>query len=165
MRFLVLTLPVLGIAWSVAAAGNPAVKKELQILAHDGIVRANQIGQLWGLSKKNGTKFGGPGSGKFFTLDIDTDGSGKIRSPDGIWEVTVRVDPGKKPRTMDIEYRDGPHKGKKQFAIYKLEKERLTILATAPGAAARDRPTTFDKRDVAKTTLLMFDRLHLFSVD
>jgi uncharacterized protein (TIGR03067 family) len=165
MRFLILTLPVLGIAWSVAAAGNPTVKKELAFLANDGIVRENEIGQLWGLSKKDGAKFGGPGSGMFFCLEVEADGSGKIRSGKGIWEVTISVDPDKKPKTMDIEYHAGPHKGKKQFAIYKLEKDQLTILATAPGAAAKDRPTTFENRDVATTTLMVFNRSHLFSID
>ena len=165
MRFLVLPLFVLGIAWSVSAADNPAVKKELAFLAHDGINRANEVRQFWGLTKKDGANFGGPGSGKFFYLELAADGSGKIKSPDGIWEVTVRVDPGKKPRTMDIEYCDGPHKGKKQFAIYKLEKEQLTILATPPGAPPKDRPTSFDRRDGAKTTLLQFGRVHQFSVE
>jgi uncharacterized protein (TIGR03067 family) len=81
------------------------------------------------------------------------------------WEVNVTVDPGKKPKTMDIEYRTGPHKGKKQFAIYQVDKDRLTIWATKPGAAAEDRPRAFDKRDAKKTTLLVFHREHTFVIE
>jgi uncharacterized protein (TIGR03067 family) len=169
VRFLLLALPILGIIWSVSAAADTDVKKEdvkkeLAFLANDGVSRENETDQIWNLSRKDGAKFGGPGTGQLFILALNADGSGTIRSSNETWEVTISVDPSKKLKTMDIEYHDGPHKDKKQFAIYKLEKERLTILATKPGAAAKDRPASFDKRDVAKTTLLQFDRNHLFSI-
>ncbi len=40
---------------------------------------------------------------------------------------TFKLDPMKKPKTMDITYDDGPNKGKTNHAIYTLERDSLTI--------------------------------------
>jgi uncharacterized protein (TIGR03067 family) len=157
---------VSGITWGLSLAGDEAaVRKELRFLANDGIQRENEIGQLWSLTRKDGAKFGGPGSGMIYFIQLEADGTGKIRSGSEFWDITITVDPGKKPKTMDIEYQSGPHKGKKQYAIYQIDKEQLKLLATHPGAKAEDRPKAFDKRDAEKTTLLEFHRNYLFSIE
>lgn len=40
---------------------------------------------------------------------------------------TFKLDPTKKPKTMDVTYDDGPNKGKTNHAIYALEGDSLTI--------------------------------------
>ena len=44
--------------------------------------------------------------------------------------------------------------GKQQYAIYKLEGDRLTLAATAPGGKAADRP-----RDLTTGRSLVFERV------
>src|SRR5262245_52013761 len=124
MRSRLLGLLFLGVMWGVAVGGDDAaVKKELRFLHHDGIRRQNEEAQYWSLTMKDGAKFGGPRTKERMLLILGSDGAGTVRTPDGMWEVKVTVDPGKKPKTMDIEYQSGPHKEKKQYAIYKFEKD------------------------------------------
>jgi uncharacterized protein (TIGR03067 family) len=166
MRYLLAGISVLGVLWGVSAGGDDAaVKKDLQFLHHDGIRRENEESQNWTLTMKDGARFGGPKSKEQFQLYIGADGVGKVRNQNEFWEIKVTVDPGKKPKTMDIEYQSGPHKGKKQFAIYKFEKDRLIMVATNPGAAEKDRPKASDKRDAKKTTVLEFNRQHSFVIE
>jgi uncharacterized protein (TIGR03067 family) len=69
---------------------------------------------------------------------------------------TVKLDPTRKPRTMDISYTAGPEKGRTQQAIYELDGEMLRICGAAPG---KDRPTDFETKGRAGWTLLLFRRV------
>jgi uncharacterized protein (TIGR03067 family) len=57
------------------------------------------------------------------------------------------TDPDKAPKTIDITFEEGPLHGTKQYGIYKLEGDRLTLCLAAPKSAAEDRPKEFSTAD------------------
>jgi uncharacterized protein (TIGR03067 family) len=79
-----------------------------------------------------------------FLFIIGTDGKSTGRMGKAEYQARVSVDPTKNPRTIDNVHETGPHKGKTQFGIYKAEDGKWVVCMTAPGAAERDRPKTFD---------------------
>jgi RNA polymerase sigma-70 factor (ECF subfamily) len=56
---------------------------------------------------------------------------------------TVKVDPSKKPKHIDITSEEGPTKGKTVQGIYKLEKGRLIVSVQEVQNAGQGRPTDF----------------------
>src|SRR5206468_2868883 len=68
---------------------------------------------------------------------------------------TVKLDPGKKPATMDIAIGDGDDKGKTQLAIYKVEGDKLTLCFTDPG---KERPTEFAAKKDSGHQLVVFKK-------
>jgi uncharacterized protein (TIGR03067 family) len=72
---------------------------------------------------------------------------------------TYTIDPSKKPKAIDITY-EGPIaalKNTKQFGIYKIEKDKLTISLTSPGATEKDRPKEFTTK-TGGVLLMTFER-------
>lgn len=65
------------------------------------------------------------------------DGSGRKR------QLTYKVDPGKTPKEIDITSLDGQEKDTTTAAIYKLEKDRLTICMPYFSNDRSKRPTEF----------------------
>ena len=56
-------------------------------------------------------------------------------------EGTIKLDPAKKPATIDLAITDGQDKGKSQVGIYKIDGDTITVCLARPGA--NDRPTEF----------------------
>jgi uncharacterized protein (TIGR03067 family) len=56
-------------------------------------------------------------------------------------EGTHKLDPTKKPKTMDITVKEGEYKGKLQLAIYELDGDVLRLCANEAGD--KNRPTEF----------------------
>jgi uncharacterized protein (TIGR03067 family) len=56
-------------------------------------------------------------------------------------EGTIKLDPGKKPATIDLAITEGEDKGKSQVGIYKMDGDTITVCLAPPGA--KDRPTEF----------------------
>lgn len=71
-------------------------------------------------------------------------------------EGTYKIDPGKKPRTIDINRTTGPEKGKKQVGIYELTDNALKICACEAG---NERPTDFDTSAKPGYTVLILKRV------
>jgi uncharacterized protein (TIGR03067 family) len=71
-------------------------------------------------------------------------------------EGSYKLDPGKKPKMIDLERTSGPDKGKKQVGIYELIGHTLRICACEAG---NDRPTDFDTNDKPGYTVLILKRM------
>jgi uncharacterized protein (TIGR03067 family) len=65
---------------------------------------------------------------------------------------TYKADPGKKPATLDVEISTGKNEGKKQFGIYKLDDDKLTLVMSKAGS--QDRPKTFDATEGVDITIM-----------
>jgi uncharacterized protein (TIGR03067 family) len=61
---------------------------------------------------------------------------------------TQDLDPGKKPKLMDINVTDGQTKGKKQLAIYEIEGDKIKICAADHGDDKR--PSKFSTEEGSK---------------
>ena len=72
-------------------------------------------------------------------------------------EYTFRVDPGKKPKAIDLIRREGGSKGKIARAIYELDGDTLKLCLT--NRLDRDRPTEFAAPEKAGLTLLTLKRV------
>ena len=53
---------------------------------------------------------------------------------------TLTIDPGKKPKTIDLKFTEGPEKGNTSYGIYELSGDELKICLTI---TSKDRPTEF----------------------
>jgi len=53
---------------------------------------------------------------------------------------TFKIDPAKKPKTIDVSYTDGPEKGKTSLGIYELEGDTYKLCIDPEG---KSRPTEF----------------------
>src|SRR5262249_8108009 len=147
MRPLLATLALLVLVFTIADAGDDAARKELK-LAGNWKLTAMEVG---------GEKFPADKLPEF-SFALDADGIAKVKAPEEDIEVTLRVNPATKPKTIEVDHQTGKEKGKKQFGIYKLEGDRFTVITTVPGGEESDRPTEFDSSKV-KTSLLVFERV------
>jgi uncharacterized protein (TIGR03067 family) len=63
---------------------------------------------------------------------------------------TYKVDPTRKPMTLDIIVTDGPDKGKTLPAIYEINGDTMRICLSIKG---KDRPTAFESKPDSGTVL------------
>ncbi len=68
---------------------------------------------------------------------------------------TVKLDPGKKPKSMDIIGTEGPNKGKTFLAIYELTKDELKVCYNLDG---KERPTAFATKSGTQLFLVTYKR-------
>jgi uncharacterized protein (TIGR03067 family) len=69
---------------------------------------------------------------------------------------TLKLDPDKKPKTIDFDITSGKDKGKKQLGIYKLEDDSFTLCIGFPGET--ERPAKFESEKGSKTALAVMKR-------
>ncbi len=69
---------------------------------------------------------------------------------------TQKLDPTKKPKTMDISVTDGDEKGKTQLAIYEIEGETLKICAGRHGST--ERPKEFSTKSGGGVVLIVLKK-------
>lgn len=94
-----------------------------------------------------------------FTFTVGADGKSNGKMPKGEYESKLSVDPKATPKTIDNAYETGPHKGQKQFGIYKRDGDKWTVCMTPPGAAEKDRPKTFDTKGTTNV-VFVFERVN-----
>jgi uncharacterized protein (TIGR03067 family) len=70
-------------------------------------------------------------------------------------EMRWRVDPGKRPKALDIGYDNGDLKGQTGHAIYALDGDRLTVCIGNPGAK---RPTEFRSAPGSDFAVIVYRR-------
>jgi uncharacterized protein (TIGR03067 family) len=93
-----------------------------------------------------------------FTWIITDDGKTTARLPQGDFPVILTVDPNKDPKCLMNLHQSGNDKGKRQYGIYKLDGDKLTICVTPPGADEESRPKEFTTKDTPNV-LIVLERL------
>ena len=87
------------------------------------------------------------------------DGLGRFsvrRGDKALAEATVKLDPTTKPKTIDITFTEGEHKGKTVLGIYEFEGDTFRVCITRPD---RDgRPTEFSAKAGSGCTLVVYKR-------
>jgi uncharacterized protein (TIGR03067 family) len=133
----------------------------LTLFAGDDDVR-KELKALQGTWKVVGLEAGGKSYPKDsvpdFTFVIGADGKSTAKMAKTEYQATIAVDPKKSPKTIDNLHETGDQKGKKQYGIYKLEGDKLTVCITAPGAAEGDRPKDFTTKDTTGVVFI-FERV------
>jgi uncharacterized protein (TIGR03067 family) len=135
---------------SQSAAGDAkeeAVAKDLQ--AFKGTWRMNS-------KEVDGKKFS---EEEIKDVIATTDGSGRCsvrRGDKVIGEGTAKFDPTTKPKTIDVTFTAGEHKGKTALGIYEFEGDTFRVCITRPGGDGR--PTEFSARAGSGRTLVVYKR-------
>jgi uncharacterized protein (TIGR03067 family) len=139
----VLTTPLL-----LAADTDDDVRKELKALQGNWKMVAGEA------AGKPFPKDGVPD----FAFVAAADGKSTGRTPQGEFQFTMTVNPKKNPKTIENLHESGEQKGKRQYGIYKLEGDKLTVCMTPRGAAEADRPKDFTTKD-ATCVVFVFERV------
>lgn len=148
MNHIVCVLAVLASPLTVAADNDDDVKKELK--AMEGKWRTVSLEAM-------GTAFP-KGSVPEFTYVAAADGKCVGQFGKEEFKFTMSIDPKKSPKTCENVHESGQDKGKKQYGIYKLEGDKLTVCMTPRGAAETDRPKDFSTKDT-KNVVFVFERV------
>lgn len=148
MQRIIRVLAVLATSLLLAADTDDDVRKELKALQGKWKAVALEAGGM-PLPKE---------SVPDFTFIIGADGKSTGKMPQSEYSATITVNPKKDPKTMDNLHESGAQKGKKQYGVYKLEGDKLTVCMTRPGVAEGDRPKSFATKDTANV-LFIFERI------
>lgn len=133
------------------------------LIAADDEALANELKLLSGSWKLVSVEVGGrslPASElPAVTFTLKPNGISDVQTPDGEFQTKAVLDPSAWPKTIDIDFLGGKHKGLVQYGIYKIEMDRWTVFYTPPGGRAADRPKEFDSRiKTANGGLLVWER-------
>src|SRR5205823_4504948 len=132
---------------SLFAADDPkdeAAKKEREKLAGTWkVISAERDGQADAVSKGALTTYLADGK---FTVKFADGMTGKGE---------YKLDPSKKPKTIDVTMDDGPNKGKVHEGIYALQGDALKICRSDPG---KPRPQEFTTKDATGQMLFVLTR-------
>ena len=86
------------------------------------------------------------------------DGSGKFsvrRGDKALGEGTVKLDPTKKPKAIDVTFTEGERKGKTVLGIYEIDSDAFRVCVANPGD---ERPAEFSSRVGSGCILIVFQR-------
>ena len=86
------------------------------------------------------------------------DGSGKVsvrRGDKVINEATVKLDPTKKPKTIDVTFIGGERKGQMVLGIYEIEGNAFRLCVARP---RHERPAEFSAKAGSGRTLIVYKR-------
>jgi uncharacterized protein (TIGR03067 family) len=83
-------------------------------------------------------------------------GAASVRRGDKVLaEGTVKLDPTTTPRTIDIAFTEGEHKGKTRLGIYEIEGDTFRVCCARPGDG---RPAVFSARAGSGCTVIVYQR-------
>jgi uncharacterized protein (TIGR03067 family) len=111
----------------------------------------------WRMSSKeeDGKKFS---EEEIKDLILTHDGAGQCsvrRGDQLIAEATVKLDPTKKPRTIEIAFTEGDHKGITVLGIYEIEGDTFRVCIARPGD---ERPAEFSAKAGSGRTFVVYKR-------
>jgi uncharacterized protein (TIGR03067 family) len=148
MQRTICVLVVLATPLLLAAGNDDDVRKELKALQGKWKAVALEVGGN-ALPKE---------AVPDFTYIIGADGKATGKTAKNEYAATMTVNPKKDPKTIDNVHESGAQKGKKQYGVYKLEGDKLTVCMTPPGRAEGDRPKDFATKDTTNV-VFVFERL------
>jgi uncharacterized protein (TIGR03067 family) len=131
--------------FGVAAAQDDAVKKELKKFQ----------GTWEAVSGESAGKPQPPESVEGLTVTFQGDKFVSKKGDKVLQEGTIKIDPAKSPRQIDVIASSGPEADKAQLGIYKFEGDRLIICGTPAGG---QRPTAFKTDGDEKAHLIVARR-------
>jgi uncharacterized protein (TIGR03067 family) len=111
----------------------------------------------WRLSSKeeDGKKFSEEEI-KDFIGTIDESGKVSVRRGDKLMsEGTVKLDPTKKPKTIDVTFTEGERKGKTALGIYEIESDAFRVCIARAGD---ERPAEFSAEAGSGRILIVYKR-------
>ena len=148
MQRIISVLVVLTIPLLLAAGNDDDVRKELKALQ----------GKWKAVALEAGGKPLPKEAIPDFTFLIGADGKSTGKMAQSEYTATITVNPKKDPKTIDNVHESGAQKGEKQYGVYKLEGDKLTVCMTPPGAAEGDRPKDFTTKD-STNVVFVFERV------
>jgi uncharacterized protein (TIGR03067 family) len=86
------------------------------------------------------------------------DGLGKFsvrRGDKVIGAATVKLDPTKKPKRIDVSFTEGKHKGQTLLGIYEIESDAFRVCVARAGD---ERPAAFSAKAGSGHTLVVYQR-------
>jgi uncharacterized protein (TIGR03067 family) len=105
------------------------------------------------------------GEASGMSMPADMVKTGKRVAKDGETTITMdgrvyfkakfKIDPTKKPKTIDYAMTEGPTKGKTHLGIYELDGDTVKFCFAAPG---KDRPTDFTAKEGSERTSSVWKR-------
>jgi uncharacterized protein (TIGR03067 family) len=146
---------VLAIACLVAAVRSQAAEGEAK---EEAVAKDLQAFKgTWRLSSREED---GKKSGDEEIKDVigTIDGSGKVSVRRGdklINEGTVKLDPTKKPKTIDVTFTGGERKGKGVLGIYEIDGDTFRVCVARPGD---EWPAEFSARAGSSRILVVYKR-------
>ena len=127
-------------------ANEEAVAKELQAFKGAWRLSSREVD-----GKKNGEE-------EIKDTIMTNDGSGKftVRRGDKVHaEATVKLDPTTKPKSVDVTFTEGEHKGQTLLGIYEIEGDTFRVCCARPGDA---RPAEFAAKAGTGRILVVYRR-------
>jgi len=87
---------------------------------------------------------------------VDASGTMSVRRGDkGIGAGSVKLDPTKKPKTIDASFTEGEHKGKTCLGIYEIDGDTLRVCVARPGD---ERPADLSAKAGSGHILVVYQR-------
>ncbi len=150
MLFFKLTVAILAVSvftFSGLAQADDAIEKDRQLYAGTWQISSLEVNgnkvseedakKITVINKEDGT----------WTLEVE----GKV-----VGRGTSKIDPTKKPKTIDLTETDGEQKGQTALGIYEVEKDSRKVCVAELG---KDRPSEFSSKAGSNHILAVFKRV------
>ena len=81
--------------------------------------------------------------------------SGAVQAAIPEFEKAIKIDPTKKPKTIEFTFTEGQLQGKTSLGIYELQGDTFKYCRAAPD---KPRPTEFSSKEGSEQTLVVYKR-------